>query len=77
MHIYCLLFTFLTLNHAISVVGALQQEIGAYKRGFVMASLNINSLTAQIDEVRIFTHDTNIDILAINETKLDASVHSL
>ena len=41
-----------------------------------MASLNINSLTAHIDEVRIFTHDTNIDILAINETKLDASVHS-
>jgi exonuclease III len=41
-----------------------------------MASLNINSLTAHIDEVRIFTHDTNIDILAFNETKLDASVHS-
>jgi exonuclease III len=41
-----------------------------------MASLNINSLTAHIDEVRIFTHDTNIDILTINETKLDASVNS-
>ena len=58
------------------MVGALQQEVGAYKRGLVMASLNINSLTAHIDEVRIFTHDTNIEILAINETKLDASVHS-
>jgi exonuclease III len=41
-----------------------------------MASLNINSLTAHIDEVRIFTHDTNIDILTINETKLYASVNS-
>jgi exonuclease III len=41
-----------------------------------MPSLNINSLTAHIDEVRNFTHDTNIDILVINETKLDASVHS-
>ena len=41
-----------------------------------MASLNINSLTAHIDQVGIFTHDTNIYISAINETNLDASVHS-
>ena len=37
-----------------------------------MAALNINSLIAHIEEMRVLTHD----ILAINETKLDASIHS-
>ena len=41
-----------------------------FKRGLVMAALNINSLIAHIEEVRVLTHETNIDILAINETKL-------
>ena len=38
-------------------------------RGFELASLNINSLSAHIDELRIFLSDRPIDILAINETK--------
>ena len=40
-----------------------------------MASLNINSLLAHIDDLRVFIDNSNIDILAINETKLDFSVN--
>jgi len=36
-----------------------------------VACLNINSLTAHIDELRVFMRDSKIDILAINESKLD------
>ena len=39
-----------------------------------MASLNINSLLAHIDDLRVFIDNSNTDILAINETKLDFSV---
>ena len=39
-----------------------------------MASLNINSLLAHIDDLRVFIDNSNIDILAINESKLDFSV---
>ena len=42
-------------------------------RGLVMAMLNINSLLAHIDDLRIFMNNSKIDVLAINETKLDAS----
>ena len=41
----------------------------------VIASLNINSLLSHIDELRVFLHDSKIDILSINETKLDSTVH--
>ena len=34
-----------------------------------MASLNINSLLAHIDELRVFMSTSKIDILSINETK--------
>ena len=44
------------------------------KRGFKLASLNINSLSAHIDELRILLSDRPIDILAINETKLDDTI---
>ena len=37
----------------------------------VIACLNINSLVAHIDELRIFINNTKIDILCIDETKLD------
>jgi len=43
-------------------------------KGFTMASLNINSLLAHIDELRVLAHDSNIDVIIINETKLDVSV---
>ena len=39
-----------------------------------MAALNINSLVAHIDELRVFMSSSEIDILAINETKLNFSV---
>ena len=36
--------------------------------------LNINSLTKHIDELRIVLSNQCVDILAINETKLDGSI---
>ena len=39
-----------------------------------MACLNINSLIAHIDELRIFICSNKIDILCINETKLDLTI---
>ena len=45
-----------------------------FKRGLAMACLNINSLISHMDDYRIFMYDTNIDVLAINETKLDTSI---
>ena len=44
-------------------------------RGLVIALLNINSLLAHIDELRIFMSGSKIDILAINETKLDSDIN--
>ncbi|EDO35509.1 predicted protein [Nematostella vectensis] len=41
------------------------------QRGFKLAALNINKLTTHIDELRILLDENPIDILAINETKLD------
>ena len=43
------------------------------KRGFKIASLNVNSLSAHIDEVRILLDDKFLDVLAIQETKLNNS----
>lgn len=45
-------------------------------RGFKIASLNINSLTRHIDELRILLDDYSIDIPSLNETKLDDSIKS-
>ena len=39
-----------------------------------MACLNRNSLFSHIDELRAFTEGTRIDVLALDETKLDQSV---
>ena len=41
-----------------------------------MAHLNINSLTKHIDELRILLFDYSIDIISINETKLDDTIKS-
>ena len=41
-----------------------------------MASLNITSLPAHIDELRIWSQCQNIDLLAINETRLDTTIQS-
>ena len=39
-----------------------------------MASLNINSLLTHIDELRVFMSTSKIDILSVNETKLDFTI---
>lgn len=43
------------------------------RRGFKIAALNVNSLSAHIDEIRILLAENPLDILAINETKLNES----
>ena len=40
-----------------------------------MASLNIISLSKHIDELRVFLAANTIDVLAINKTRLDSSIH--
>jgi exonuclease III len=44
-------------------------------RGMAIACLNINSLIADIDELRIFISNAKIDILCVNETKFDPSIN--
>ena len=51
-----------------------QSTINPFGRGFVMAALNINSLVAHFDDLNFFVLNCKIDILAINETKIDCSV---
>ena len=41
------------------------------KRGFKLALLNVNKLSTHIDEIRILLTDKCLDVLAIQETKLD------
>ena len=43
--------------------------------GFKIAHLNVNSLLKHIDEVRAFVKSNNIQVFAVNETKIDASVY--
>ena len=43
------------------------------KRGLKIAAVNVNSLSAHIDEIRILLAENPLDILAINETKLNKS----
>ena len=47
-----------------------------FGRGLVIASLNINGLLTHIDELRVFMSFSNVDILQINESKLDSTVHN-
>ena len=44
------------------------------RKGLKMASLNINGLRSHLDEIKVLMHDMKIDILALNETKLDSSI---
>ena len=44
------------------------------KRGFKLASLNIASLLKHIDELRVLLSNCPLDVLSINETRLDESV---
>ena len=40
-------------------------------RGFKVALLNLNSLTKHIDELKVFMANKPLDVLAINESKLN------
>ena len=40
-----------------------------------MAALNVRSLIGHIDELRVLLATNPIDVLAINESWLDASIH--
>ena len=42
--------------------------------GFKMASINITSLLKHLDELGILLADNSVDVLAINETRLDSSI---
>ena len=44
------------------------------QRGFKLASLNINKLITHIDQLRILLLHNEIDILSINETKLNETI---
>ena len=39
-----------------------------------MAMLNIASLPKHLDEIRFLLHDKKLDILTLNETRLDSSI---
>ena len=56
-----------------SNIGSISGHSG---RGISIACLNINSLIAHVDQLRTYVHSlgSNIDVLAINETKLDSSI---
>ena len=51
--------------------------IKPFGRGFVMAALNINSLLAHLDDLKFFVLDSKIDVLAVNETKINSSVNDI
>ena len=44
-------------------------------RGFKLASLNVTSIIKHIDELRVLLVDHSIDVLAINETRLDSTIN--
>ena len=46
----------------------------AHSKGFRIASLNVNSLLKHIDELRIMMEKNPLDVLAINESKIDESI---
>ena len=66
-------------NNCISTQSILDQQRSIIdnhipsKRGFKLASLNVNKLSTHIDEIRILLADKCLDVLAIQETKLDVS----
>ena len=50
--------------------GRCHQHLG-FKKSMAIASLNINGLRSHLDEVQLLIRDLGIQILALNETKLD------
>ena len=46
-------------------------KITSETRGFKIALLNVNSLTKHVGELKVFMANKPLDVLAINESKLD------
>ena len=46
------------------------------RRGLAIACVNVNSLLTHIDQLRVSLSIHKIDILTVNETKLDFSISS-
>ena len=44
-------------------------------KGFRISHLNITSLLKHLDQLRIYLHDKPLDVLSINETRLDSSIY--
>ena len=55
------------------VATASHRHLG-FKTGMVIASLNINGLCSHLDEVQLLVNNLGIQIVALNETKLDSSI---
>ena len=47
-----------------------------FGRGLVMALLNINSLLAHIDKLKVYMNTSKIDVLTNNKTKLDSAIEN-
>ena len=62
-----------TLRPSFSPNPILPHNLTSTKRSLKLASLNVNELSAHIDELRVLLHDQSIDVLAIQETKLDVT----
>ena len=43
-------------------------------RGFKIASINVASLPLHIEELRLIMADQCLDLLAVNETRLDSTI---
>jgi exonuclease III len=65
-------------NYDTELIGdrPLNIDHNVFGRGLVMVSLNITSLFAHIDELRVYMNTSKIDVLTINETKLDSTIQN-
>ena len=60
-------------NHQDTEPVGCQQQLG-FRKGMVIASLNVNDLRGHFDEVKVLLNDLGIHILAFNEVKIDKLV---
>ena len=56
------------------VKSGLIRNLGSSKRGLLIFSLNAPSLRKHKDEIEVLMRENKIDILALNETKLDSKI---
>ena len=50
------------------------QAINRSNGGLTIAHLNVNGLRSKIDFLKIFLHEEKLDILCLNETKIDSTI---